>query len=104
VLANKFTVFAQLQGDRLGESSPKMAGGRFNSVQRTNSAPIHVFGEEPMTTFAFRRGVPDTKFKGPAQMILWDIPSVELSLSEDHLVETVEQVSGSIRMLENMNQ
>jgi Tol biopolymer transport system component/DNA-binding winged helix-turn-helix (wHTH) protein len=43
-----------------------------------------------------------TKFESPALMVPQHIPSVELSLSQDHLVLTVEQVSGSIWVLDNM--
>jgi len=46
---------------------------------------------------------PVTKFKNPAQMIPRHIPSVELSLNQNHLVLTVEQVSGSVWMLENVD-
>jgi Tol biopolymer transport system component/DNA-binding winged helix-turn-helix (wHTH) protein len=46
---------------------------------------------------------PVTKFSGPALMIPLHIPSVDLSLNQDHLVLTVEQVSGSVWMLENVD-
>ena len=44
-----------------------------------------------------------TKFKGPALMIPQHIPSVELSVNQNQLVVTMEQVSGSIWMLENVD-
>lgn len=44
-----------------------------------------------------------TKFDGPALMVPWHIPSVELSLNQDHLVLTLEQFSGNIWMLENVD-
>src|SRR5215469_16557313 len=47
---------------------------------------------------------PVTKFENPALMVPEHIPSVELSLSQNHLVLTLEQVSGSIWMLEDVNQ
>jgi hypothetical protein len=43
-----------------------------------------------------------TKFESPAQMVPQHIPSVELSLNQDHLVLTVEQVPGSIWVLDNL--
>lgn len=45
-----------------------------------------------------------TKFEGPALMIPEHIPSVDLSLSQNQLVLTLEQVSGSIWMLEDVSQ
>jgi DNA-binding winged helix-turn-helix (wHTH) protein len=45
-----------------------------------------------------------TKFESPALMVPWHTPSVQFSLTQDHLVLTMEQVSGSIWMLENMDQ
>lgn len=47
---------------------------------------------------------PVTKFESPALMVPEHIPSVELSLSQNHLVLTLEQVSGSIWMLEDVSQ
>ncbi len=44
-----------------------------------------------------------SKFESPAMMVPEHIPSVELSLSQHQLVLTVEQVSGSIWMLENVD-
>jgi Tol biopolymer transport system component/DNA-binding winged helix-turn-helix (wHTH) protein len=43
-----------------------------------------------------------TKFESPAMMVPQHIPSVELSVSRNHLVLTVEQVSGSIWVLDNL--
>jgi hypothetical protein len=37
-------------------------------------------------------------------MAPWHTPSVQFSLTQDHLVLTMEQVSGSIWMLEKMDQ
>ena len=45
-----------------------------------------------------------TKFESPALMVPEHIPSVELSLTQNHLVLTLEQVSGSIWMLEDVSQ
>ena len=45
-----------------------------------------------------------TKFESPAPMVPWHIPSVELSLNQDQLVLTLEHFSGSIWMLENVDQ
>lgn len=45
-----------------------------------------------------------TNFESPALMVPWHTPSVQFSLTQDHLVLTMEQVSGSIWMLENMDQ
>jgi len=45
-----------------------------------------------------------TKFDSPALMVPEHIPSVDLSLSQNHLVLTLEQVSGSIWMLEDVSQ
>jgi len=45
-----------------------------------------------------------TKFESPAQMVPQHVPSVELSLNQDQLVLTLEQLSGSIWMLENVDQ
>ena len=59
---------------------------------------------DPARGKPFGTAFPVTNFKGPAQMIPLHIPSVELSLNQDHLVVTVEQVSGSIWMLENVDQ
>jgi Natural resistance-associated macrophage protein/WD40-like Beta Propeller Repeat len=44
-----------------------------------------------------------TKFIGPALMIPQHIPSVALSVNQNQLVVTMEQVSGSIWMLENVD-
>jgi hypothetical protein len=45
-----------------------------------------------------------TKFESPALMVPEHIPSVDLSLSQNQLVLTLEQVSGSIWMLEDVGQ
>jgi len=45
-----------------------------------------------------------TKLESPALMVPEHIPSVEFSLDQNHLVLTLEQVSGSIWMLEDVSQ
>ena len=45
-----------------------------------------------------------TDFDRPSLMVPRDIRSVELSLSQDRLVLTVAQVSGSIWVLDNVDQ